>query len=191
MPTSFKSPISLLGTGLVIAIFSITGLSGIQGQSFNSIQLPRLPVGTWYITFLIEEAPPGFNLPALITFHRDGTFTAVDGGDFGALAELPFNQTTQQGVWQWSGGKEFVATGMILSFSREFEMEGQLDNVSKTRIDIEFGNDPDEFTAVVSQEFWFCPSTFFCPDPFTAPPDLVVPSEGSGFSILARRLRVE
>jgi hypothetical protein len=68
-------------------------------------------------------------------------------------------------------------------------MEGQLDNVSITRIDIVFGDDLDQFTAVVSQDFWFCPDTFSCPDPFSAAPDLSVPAEGSGFSILARRLQ--
>lgn len=157
-----------------------------------SVEFPwfRLaPVGTWYITFLIDGAPPGFNVPGVITFHHDGTFTAVDGGDFGALPDLPFDQTSQQGVWRRSEGRKFVATGMILSFRRTPGMEGEIDNVSRTRIELEFGQDLDQFTAVVSQEVWNCPSSFTCPDPLTAPPDMVLPAEG--FSILARRVKAQ
>ena len=122
-----------------------------------------------------------------MTFHQDWTFTAVDGGDFGAIPDLPFDQTSQQGVWRWNGGREFTATGMILSFKREAGMEGQLDSVSQSRIDIEFGEDLDVFTAVASQDFWFCPTSFSCPDPFTDPPDLTVPP--GGVSILGRRVK--
>lgn len=192
MNTASRLLLCILTAGLLLTPpLTVPGTAAERGTS-NRVQFPwfRLaPVGTWYLTFLVENTPPGFNLPAVITFHQDGTFSAVDGGDFGALPDLPFNQTAQQGVWRWSGVREFVATGMILSFKRDEGMEGQLDNVSITRIDIEFGDDLDQFTAVVSQDFWFCPDTFSCPDPLTAPPDLSVPAEGSGFSILARRLQ--
>lgn len=180
---------------LLAGLFATTPLTApalaAERSASNPAQFPwfRLAlVGTWYVTFLVENTPPGFNLPAVLTFHQDWTFSGVDGGDFGALPDLPFNQTSQQGAWRWSGGRKFIANGVILSFKREAGEEGQLDNVSRTRIEIEFGDDLDTFTAVVSQDFWFCPDTFSCPDPLTDPPDLTVPAEGSGFSILARRV---
>ncbi len=189
-PTS-KLLLCVLSAGL-LATAPLTAPAWAAERPSPAPQFPwfRLaPVGTWYLQFLIEGTPPGFNLPAVITFHQDWTFTAVDGGDFGALPDLPFDQTSQQGVWRHSGGRNFIATGMILSFNREAGMEGQLHNVSRTRIEIEFGDDLDTFTATVSQDFWFCPDTFSCPDPLTAPPDLSVPAEGSGFSILGRRVK--
>ncbi len=149
------------------------------------------PVGTWYATFLIDGAPPGFNLPALLTFNQDWTFTAVDGGDFGALPDLPFNQTAQHGSWRYSGDRKFIAVGMIFSFKKDAGMEGQLDNILRTRLEIKFGQNTDEFTAVVRQEIWFCPDTFSCPDPLTAAPDVTIPAEEAGFSILGRRVEAK
>ena len=182
--------ICTVATGLLAAAQLAAPAMAAESRSTNRVQFPwfRLaPVGTWYLTFLIENTPPGFNLPALITFHQDGTFTAVDGGDFGAIPDLPFNQLAQQGVWRWPGKRDFVATGMILSFKRETGMEGQLDSVSRTRIEIHFGDDLDEFTGTVSQDFWFCPDTFSCPDPLTTPPDTTIPP--GDVSILGRRVK--
>ena len=181
--------VGLLMTATSTAPATAQSLSSDPANFLNLSFVRWAPIGTWYATFLIDGAPAGVNLPALLTFHRDWTFSAVDGGDFGAIPELPFNQLSQHGVWRWAGGQKFVATGMILSFKREAGMEGQLDSVSRTVIEIEFKNNFDEFTAVVSQDYWFCPDSFSCPDPLNAPPDLTVPAEGSGFSILARRLK--
>jgi hypothetical protein len=184
MNTVSRLLICLLLAGLLVTAPLTAPATAAESRPASPIPFPwfRLaPVGTWYITFLVEGTPPGFNLPGLITFHQDWTFTAVDGGDFGALPDLPFNQTDQQGVWRWSGGREFVATGMILSFKRGEGVDGQLDNISRTRINITFGEDLDEFTAVVSQDFWFCPDTFSCPDPYTTPPDRAFLLRDRGF----------
>ena len=140
MNTVSRLLICLLLAGLLVTAPLTAPATAAESRPASPIPFPwfRLaPVGTWYITFLVEGTPPGFNLPGLITFHQDWTFTAVDGGDFGALPDLPFNQTDQQGVWRWSGGREFVATGMILSFKRGEGVDGQLDNISRTRINID------------------------------------------------------
>ena len=190
MTTSSKFLIYAVATGLLAAAQLAAPAMAAERRSTNHVQFPwfRLaPVGTWYITFLVENTPPGFNLPGLITFHQDGTFTAVDGGDFGAIPDLPFDQLSQHGVWRWPGQRDFVATGMILSFKKEAEMEGQLDSVSRTRIEIHFGDDLDEFTGEVVQEFWFCPDTFSCPDPFETAPDLTVPA--GGVTLVGRRVK--
>lgn len=145
--------------------------------------------GTWYVRFRIDGTPPGFNLPAVITFHADGTFEAVDGGDFGALPDLPYDQASQMGAWKWLGGNRYRADGLILSFSRQAGSEGQLDNILGTIIEIELDRRHDSFTAGVTQKIWYCPDTFFCPDPLTDPPNVTIPADQAGFSIEGRRLK--
>lgn len=86
---------------------------------------------------MVEDAPPGFNLPGIVTVHSDGTFQAVDGGDFGALTDLPFNQASQHGVWEWLGGNRYLQKGLMLSFSREPGSEGQLANILGSQIEID------------------------------------------------------
>ena len=86
------------------------------------------PTGTWYVALDTEPfgLPPGTNLAALATFHRDKTFLIEDGGDFGGL---PFGtvDTAQIGSWRWRGGHvEAVSlslhgdaiTGEVLSWQK-------------------------------------------------------------------------
>ena len=93
-----------------------------------------------------------FNLPGLITVQSDGTFQAVDAGDFGAIPELPVNQISQHGVWEWLGGNRYLQKGLILSFSRDEGSEGPLVSVLGSRIEIELDPGQDSFTAVVTQQ---------------------------------------
>lgn len=184
--TATMFSIGILATGLMLAPpASAPGAS----TPYPSLALPWGLTGTWYIRFQIDGTPPGFHLPAVITFHADGTYEAVDGGDFGAIPDLPYDQASQLGNWRWRGGNRYVAEGLILSFSREAGSEGQLVNILGSIIDIELDRRRDAFTATVTQKIWFCPDTFFCPDPLTDPPDVTIPGEDAGFSIEARRLK--
>ncbi len=144
---------------------------------------------TWYVRFRVDNTPPEFHLPALLVFHADGTFSAVDGGDFGALPDLPFNQTSQYGTWEWLGGNKYLAKGLIFSFSRVAGSEGQLVNILGTEIEIDLEAGHDAFTAVVTQHMWICPDTFFCPDPLTDAPDMTIPADQAGFWVEGRRVK--
>lgn len=187
MATPFR-PFRLTTCILAMVLVVTVTTSSPAGQRPKPAAVPVL-TGTWYGMFFVEGTPEGFNLPVLITFHSDGTFTAVDGGDFGAIPDLPFNQASQHGVWEWLGGRHFLAKGLILSFKREEGLEGQLDHILGTRIEIELNDGFDSFMAVINQDLWVCPATFFCPDPLTSPPDLTIPAEEADFWLEGRRLK--
>lgn len=60
--------------------------------------------GSWYLALDAEPfgLAPGTSLPGLATFHEDGTYTFVDGGDFGG-APFPARDTAQIGSWRQTG----------------------------------------------------------------------------------------
>ncbi len=56
-------------------------------------------VGSWTATFTDANDPPQFTLPALFTFHADGTLVETDGGEL-APGPDPYYTSPGHGVWR-------------------------------------------------------------------------------------------
>jgi hypothetical protein len=138
--------------------------------------------GTFYGTFSIEGVQ-GFAPPTVLIFHADGTWTGVDAGDFGTLAQS--YETAQHGTWQRTGARTIVAVGLILRF---YPSTGQLTQVASPRLEIAYDDDFNELEATaITERHWFCYSPVSCPDPFTDAPNEELDLSALGIGWSAKR----
>ena len=136
--------------------------------------------GTWYVTF---DFGLNANIPAVATFHRDGTLVTSDGSDFGGPPFL-VQSTPLRGVWVRTGAGTFEGAALYLNGD---VVTGELVTITNARLLIQFGNGFDHIRGTVFLDTFQCPTPFTCPDPLTADPDTSsppIPFRGS-------RLRVE
>ena len=157
------------------AIIALAGFMGCGGPYSAASDPPGQGAelwGTWYLA--LDTTPfgiPGGTLPALFTFHRDGTWLSSDGGD---LASNPFTtlDTAQHGAWVDAGNGTFVATSLFL---QKDTISGDLTSWHRVRIALQFvGNDFDQMKADVTEQVLPCDASgptpfllFNCPNPIT------------------------
>ena len=137
--------------------------------------------GTWHF---VLDIGPGATIPGVITLHRDGTLTIVDGTDFGG-APFPFKNSAGHGVWIKTGANTFENRNLELNFD---PFSGQLTSITLVRATFHFDGDFDHLSGEAVIDSWLCPTPFTCPDPLTAAPDI------PGVDVItfrATRLRVE
>ncbi len=119
--------------------------------------------GTW---ILWAELPTGARVPALHTYHSDGTITSSDVLSFGGLPGVPIRITPLHGVWERTGPRAFATTNLFLVYDASTSL---LIGFGRARATISFtGNDDDQFSGTAYPEFLPCPSPFACPDPQAA-----------------------
>ena len=150
----------------------------------------RGPVGTWSVA--LDAGPfglPGFTLAGVASFHRGGTLSLADAGDWGGLGTLDSNQF---GVWRWSRSG-LVATTVFLSADAE---SGDVRQWQRVTLKLRRGESRDHLEGHVNVAILLCepaspvPSALTCPDPverrldFTPIPPFDVP-------VALRRLEVE
>ena len=80
--------------------------TALLGPAVAAAQEDGPPRGTWYLALDAEPfgLPEGMSLAGLASFHKNKSFTVIDGGDFGGA---PFEtvHTAQMGSWRRRNGK--------------------------------------------------------------------------------------
>jgi hypothetical protein len=147
------------------------------------------PSGTWIWS---TYTPAGAALPALVTFHEDGTVAGSNFFMFGGTASnMPRRTTPFHGVWERTGPQTVGVTSLYLVYDA---LAGRLIGFGRARSTLEFTpGDFDHFDGTMFVDFLSCPTPATCPDPqdraaVWKPYDSMVPS----FVVSAKRLqRVE
>ncbi|HEX9111816.1 MAG TPA: hypothetical protein VF845_10095 [Terriglobales bacterium] len=146
-------------------------------------------VGTWAWQTMLPVAPgQQLPLPAVVTYHRDGTVTGADGMMLGGLPVNPFRYTPLLGAWERTGQHSFRGTALFLRFDAA---TGTLVAIIRTRSHIEFGIDSDHIQGTMHADFLSCSTPLTCPEPTSAPLELWQPyGPVSDFSFMASRLHI-
>ena len=147
------------------------------------------PWGTWVWSTYTST---GAALPALVTFHQDGTVAGSDFSMFGGTAGNQLRRTTLfHGMWERTGPHTISVTDLYLVYDA---LSSRLIGFGRTRSALEFRpGDIDYFEGTMFVDFLSCPTPATCPDPQDSsaawkPYDTMMPS----FVVSAKRLhRVE
>jgi hypothetical protein len=116
-------------------------------------------------TFVVwAELGPGVQVPALHTYHSDGTITSSDVLMFGGLG-IPIRITPMHGVWERTGPSAFATTNLFLVYDASSSL---LIGFGRARAAVFTGKDADQISGTAYAEFLPCPSPFACPDPQAA-----------------------
>ena len=150
MKTSHRFSTSALA---VAALFLIPAIA------VNAADTQTL-AGTWVVW---AEIRPGVRVPALHTYHSDGTITSSDTLMFGGLPGVSIRISPLHGVWERTGPSTFATTNLALIYDAGSSL---LIGFGRARATASFGkSDPDQVSGTASVEFLPCPSPFACPDP--------------------------
>jgi hypothetical protein len=103
----------------------------------------------------------GSQLPALITFHIDGTVTGSDGSMFGAL-NANIRTTPLHGVWERTGWQSIGGTSLYLVFDAA---TGAVLKYGRSRSSLQFADDFNHFQGKMFIESLTCGTPLTCPDP--------------------------
>jgi len=103
----------------------------------------------------------GTHLPALITFHADGTITGSDGSMSGAL-NPKIRTTPLHGVWERTGWQSIGGTSLYLVFDAT---TGAVMKYGRARSSLQFAADFNSFQGKIFIESLSCPTPLTCPDP--------------------------
>ena len=139
--------------------------------------------GTWVWT-------TNNRLPALVTFHIDGTVSVSDGTMFGGLQpNSTIRMTPLHGVWERTGFQSIGGTSLWLMFDAT---TGLLLGWGRARTSIQLADDFDQFQGKMFVETLACAPgpPVSCPDPLD-PAAKWVPNHNmppDGFPISATRL---
>ncbi|MGE5361142.1 MAG: hypothetical protein ACM3NQ_19160 [Bacteroidales bacterium] len=121
------------------------------------------PWGTWAWS---THRPAGGTLPAIITYHKDGTLTGSDGIMFGIDYPPALNTSRESlihGVWERTGPLSFRGTSLYMQFAPN----GNVIAWGRSRSDLHFVGDADHFEGTMWLDSLQCPTPFTCPDPTT------------------------
>jgi hypothetical protein len=148
-------------TGLFAAL--LTCLLAWQGGAAAETPQPN-PVGAWALA--LDAGPfgiPGFALQGAATFHRDGTVTIIDAGDFGSLGTL---DTAQLGVWRRTSDG-ILARTLLLSAD---PATGEPLLWQRVTFRLSHGADADHMVGTINVEMLACPASplpgaVTCPNP--------------------------
>lgn len=163
MRSQRKSIIPVVAFAVAIALSTTPG-PVFAGAESNGATL----WGTWYVSF---DAAQGLDIPAVVTFHRDGTFVSSDGSDFGG-PPFPVRSTPLRGVWRGTGPGAYEGVALWLSGDPP---TGELRHITKGHLSVHFAEDFDHMFGEVVQAVFECSTPFTCPDPLTAEPDFTLP----------------
>ncbi len=142
--------------------------------------------GTWIVW---AEPQFGVRVPALHTYHSDGTITSSDTFMFGGVPGATIRITPLHGVWERTGPSAFAATSLVLVYDASSSL---LIGFGRARATVSFPkNDPDHISGTASVEFLPCPSPVACPNPLAADAAWApFPGFPPNFQATAARLRL-
>lgn len=128
----------------------------------------------------------GNHLPALITFHIDGTITGSDGTMSGG-ANPNIRTTPLHGLWERTAWQSIGGTSFWLVFNAA---NGAVTKYGRARSSLEFANDFNSFQGKMFIESLSCDTQLTCPDPLDPAakwvPNPTMPA--GGFSVTGKRL---
>lgn len=119
------------------------------------------PAGTWAWS---THRPSGGTLPALVTYHKDGTISGSDGVMFGINFPPAFNPNLASGlhgVWERTGPRSFRGMSLYLQFAPD----GNVIGWGRARSELQFVGDEDHIEGTMYLDSLPCPTPFTCPDP--------------------------
>ncbi len=123
----------------------------------------KLPVpwgGSWYWT----TTTPNGAIPAVVTYHIDGSVTGADISMFGGTANNPYRYSPFHGTWErrgW-GNHEFAGTSLYLRFD---PTTNKLVGIARVRAQFAFVQDFDHIAGTMRLDVLPCPTPATCPDP--------------------------
>ena len=103
--------------------------------------------GSWVHYLNATGGANGPFLPALMTFHSDGTMTGSSSLMFGSPA-FPLATITYSpihAVWEKAGPKSIAVTSLFFAF----ELDGRAHSYTRNRIVLELGKDRDTYTGML------------------------------------------
>jgi hypothetical protein len=125
-------------------------------------------------------------LPALITFHVDGTITGSDGSMFGAL-NPKIRTTPLHGVWERTGWQSIGGTSLYVVFDAT---TGAVMKYGRARSSLQFAGDFNSFKGKIFIESLICATPLTCPNPLDPAakwdPNPTMPFDG--FTVTGQRL---
>ncbi len=173
-----------------VAALAVAALFLISSPAMNAADRQTL-AGTWVLWAELPVAPGvQIQVPALHTYHSDGTFTSSDVLTFGGLPGITLRITPMHGVWERTGQNAFATTNLFLVYDATSSL---LIGFGRARATVSYtGNDADQISGTAYAEFLPCPSALACPDPQGAGATWVVPFPGfpPSLKITATRLRL-
>ena len=148
--------------------------------------------GSWVHYLNATGGANGPFLPALMTFHSDGTMTGSSSLMFGSPA-FPLATITYSpihAVWEKAGPKSIAVTSLFFAF----ELDGRAHSYTRNRIVLELGKDRDTYTGMLYLDELHCGAigVFSCPDPLdpeqTWTPNPNMPT--GGYQVTGYRIKV-
>jgi hypothetical protein len=138
--------------------------------------------GTWIFSTV---AGPGMTIPAVVTYHADGTITYSDATMFGGSAMAPYKFGTYNGVWQQIRQNRFGTTAIGLMFDPG---TNAVIGFARGRSALRYHGNTSTLVGKLYLETVACPTPFTCPDPTN--PNLVWTPFGdpNGFAIVLSRV---
>ena len=128
----------------------------------------------------------GNHLPALITFHSDGTISGSDGSMSGALNQK-IRTTPLHGVWERTGWQSIGGTTLYLVFDAA---TGAVMKYGRARSSLQFADDFNSFQGKIFIESLTCATPMTCADPLDPAakwdPNPTMPTDG--FPVTGQRL---
>lgn len=147
---------------VVIALALTAAAAADEQQSLRPNALFRWgqPWGTWVWRTYVG---PGLTLPALITFHSDGTITGSDATMFGGVPGAETKTTPIHGVWERTGRQSIGGTGLYLIFD---SASGVLIAMGRSRSSLQFATGFESFQGKMFVETLACATgPLTCPNP--------------------------
>jgi len=169
---------------LALALAATAWIAVAQSQTFRPSIYSHW--GQVWGTYVWEtQMGSGNHLPALITFHIDGTITGSDGSMFGAL-NPKIRTTPLHGVWERTGWQSIGGSSLYLVFD---STTGAVLKYGRARSSLQFADDFNSFQGKIFIETLTCAAPLTCPDPSdpTAKWDANPTMPPDGFAVTGRR----
>jgi len=148
--------------------------------------------GSWIHYLNATNLETGPFLPALLTYHPDGTMNASSSLMFGSpsLPLAPVRYSPIHAVWEKIGYKSIAVTSYFIAF----DPDGRMHGYQRNRAVFELGADRDTYAGMLFLDELHCGAigVFSCPDPldpsleWTPNPNM----PPGGYQVTARRFKV-
>ena len=165
---------------VVLFIFVGIALQAAAPSASGQLQPAGGLSGTWaWSTHIGAET-----LPAMVTFHIDGTAIVSDSAMFGGLPTAPMKVGPLHGVWARTEPRRFGGTSMGILFDPATNLPA---GFMRSRVDLEMSEDRGSLQGTMIIDLLFCPTAMTCPDPSDPTLTWAFPTE---LPVSARRVHV-
>jgi hypothetical protein len=143
---------------LALVLLAVLLLGGLAVPAASELWRPTL-TGTWYFA---TGVGPGAAVPAVATFHDDGTVVYSDALTYGGVPLFPVKFTPFLGVWRMTGFGKFGGTSVGLMFDPTTNV---IVGLERARSALRFDRDLGHVVGTIYLETAMCTGPFACPDP--------------------------